>query len=124
MLAQAELQTGSVSVILLAGGVGKRMGVGCFQQHALLCTWAKPDVSCAWQARMPKQYMLLRGQPIATHSMDVFAHMSEVGEVVVVCEPCYRSELAAALLHACLLTPLSQSCLGAGACLRTTGGKS
>ena len=42
------------------------------------------------QAPMPKQYMTLRGQPIATHSLDVFAHMPEVGEVVVVCEPSYR----------------------------------
>ena len=39
---------------------------------------------------MPKQYMLLRGQPIATHSLDVFARMPEVSEVVVVCEPDYR----------------------------------
>ena len=42
------------------------------------------------QAPMPKQYMILRGQPIATHSLDVFARMPEIAEIVVVCEPDYR----------------------------------
>lgn len=45
----------SVSVILLAGGVGKRMG-----------------------ASIPKQYLELKGQPIATHSLQTLAHMREV----------------------------------------------
>jgi 2-C-methyl-D-erythritol 4-phosphate cytidylyltransferase len=54
----------SVSLVLLAGGVGKRMG-----------------------AAIPKQYLELRGQPIATYSMAMFAGMPTIGEIVVVCEP-------------------------------------
>lgn len=57
----------SVSVILLAGGTGKRMG-----------------------ANMPKQYLPLLGQPIALHSFYTFANMEEVKEIVVVCDPSYR----------------------------------
>ncbi|XP_002960618.2 2-C-methyl-D-erythritol 4-phosphate cytidylyltransferase, chloroplastic [Selaginella moellendorffii] len=57
----------SVSVILLAGGVGKRMG-----------------------ADMPKQYLRLLGQPIALYSFYTFANMPEVKEVVVVCDPSYK----------------------------------
>ncbi|KAK9834066.1 hypothetical protein WJX81_007367 [Elliptochloris bilobata] len=61
-----RVEDGSVSVVLLAGGVGKRMG-----------------------AAMPKQYLPLQGQPIALYSLDVFAAMREVGELVVVCDPSY-----------------------------------
>ncbi|CAK9869225.1 unnamed protein product [Sphagnum jensenii] len=57
----------SVSVILLAGGKGKRMG-----------------------ANMPKQYLPLLGQPIALHSFHTFAKMEEIMEIVVVCDPSYR----------------------------------
>lgn len=57
----------SVSVILLAGGKGKRMG-----------------------ANMPKQYLPLLGQPIALYSFHTFSLMSEVKEIVVVCDPSYR----------------------------------
>lgn len=62
------MPAGSVSLVLLAGGVGKRMG-----------------------APIPKQYLELFGQPIATYSLQTFASMPEVGEVVVVCEDEYRS---------------------------------
>ncbi|KAI6701781.1 hypothetical protein NL676_016105 [Syzygium grande] len=58
---------GSVSVILLAGGKGKRMG-----------------------ASMPKQYLPLLGQPIALYSFYTFSQMREVKEIVVVCDPSYR----------------------------------
>jgi len=64
---QAPVPDGSVSIVLLAGGVGKRM-----------------------KATMPKQYLPLRGQPIALWSMQTFARMREVGEIVVVCDPSYR----------------------------------
>ncbi|KAJ8767721.1 hypothetical protein K2173_020661 [Erythroxylum novogranatense] len=57
----------SVSVILLAGGKGKRMG-----------------------ANMPKQYLPLLGQPIALYSLYTFSQMSEVKEIVVVCDPSYK----------------------------------
>ncbi|KAF8664059.1 hypothetical protein HU200_054968 [Digitaria exilis] len=56
----------SVSVILLSGGQGKRMG-----------------------ASMPKQYLPLLGLPIALHSLKTFCQLKEVKEVVVVCEPDY-----------------------------------
>jgi 2-C-methyl-D-erythritol 4-phosphate cytidylyltransferase len=65
--AQQALPDGSVSVVLLAGGVGKRMG-----------------------AAIPKQYLELRGQAIATYSLATFAAMREVGEIVVVCDPSWR----------------------------------
>ncbi|XP_031263658.1 2-C-methyl-D-erythritol 4-phosphate cytidylyltransferase, chloroplastic-like [Pistacia vera] len=57
----------SVSVVLLAGGKGKRMG-----------------------ANMPKQYLPLLGQPIALYSFYTFSHMPEVKEIVVVCDPSYQ----------------------------------
>lgn len=66
--AAAALPDGSVSIILLAGGVGKRMG-----------------------AAIPKQYLELKGQPIATYSLETFAKMREVGEIVIVCGPDWRS---------------------------------
>lgn len=66
-LADIAVEAGSVSVVLLSGGVGKRMG-----------------------ANMPKQYLPLRGQPIAVYSFLTFASMKEVGEIVVVCDPTYE----------------------------------
>ncbi|XP_028805033.1 2-C-methyl-D-erythritol 4-phosphate cytidylyltransferase, chloroplastic-like [Neltuma alba] len=57
----------SVSVVLLAGGKGKRMG-----------------------ACIPKQYLPLLGQPVALYSFNTFSHMGEVKEIVVVCDPSYR----------------------------------
>ncbi|XP_010030242.2 2-C-methyl-D-erythritol 4-phosphate cytidylyltransferase, chloroplastic isoform X1 [Eucalyptus grandis] len=61
------VREGSVSVILLAGGKGKRMG-----------------------ASMPKQYLPLLGQPIALYSFYTFSQMREVKEIIVVCDPSYK----------------------------------
>lgn len=63
----AAVNEKSVSVILLAGGKGKRMG-----------------------ASMPKQYLPLLGQPIALYSLYTFSRMIEVKEIVVVCDPSYE----------------------------------
>ncbi|KAK2406361.1 2-C-methyl-D-erythritol 4-phosphate cytidylyltransferase, chloroplastic [Trifolium repens] len=57
----------TVSVVLLAGGKGKRMG-----------------------ANMPKQYLPLLGQPIALYSFYTFSRMIEVKEIIVVCDPSYN----------------------------------
>eukprot|EP00667_Euglena_gracilis_P013604 EG_transcript_14037 len=65
---QPVVPIGSVTAILLAGGVGKRMG-----------------------ASIPKQYLELKGRPIATYSLATFAAMLEVGELVVVCNDEWRS---------------------------------
>ena len=102
MLLQAAhpaVKDGSVSVILLAGGIGKRMGVSqparsvrqllpagnaCWQWRGLT------HVMTALQASIPKQYLELLGQPIAVYSLLTFMAMPEVGEVVIVCDPSYR----------------------------------
>ena len=57
----------SVAVILLAGGSGKRMG-----------------------APTPKQYLPLKGKPMAAHSLAAFAAMPEVRQIVIVCDPSYQ----------------------------------
>lgn len=41
-------------------------------------------------ASIPKQYLELRGRPIATYSLSMFANMPEVGEIVIVCDPSWR----------------------------------
>lgn len=64
---EEEVPASSVSVVLLSGGSGKRFG-----------------------APIPKQYLELRGRPIAAHSMATFARMPQVGEIVVVCDPAWR----------------------------------
>ncbi|KFM29052.1 2-C-methyl-D-erythritol 4-phosphate cytidylyltransferase, chloroplastic [Auxenochlorella protothecoides] len=58
---------GEVSVVLLSGGTGKRMG-----------------------AAIPKQYLKILGEPICTYSFRTFLAMPEVAEVVVVCDPSWR----------------------------------
>nr|AMJ39464.1 2-C-methyl-D-erythritol 4-phosphate cytidyltransferase [Bixa orellana] len=65
--ASVSVKEKSVSVILLAGGRGKRMG-----------------------ASMPKQYLPLLGQPIAMYSLYTFSRLREVKEIVVVCDPSYE----------------------------------
>ena len=60
------VEPSSVTLVLLAGGVGKRMG-----------------------ANMPKQYLPLLDVPIAVYSLRKFATMEEVGEIVVVCNEDY-----------------------------------
>ena len=67
-VAAAAVPDGSVSVVLLSGGVGKRFG-----------------------ASIPKQYVELMGKPIATYSMETFSRMPAVSEIVIVCEPEWRS---------------------------------
>jgi 2-C-methyl-D-erythritol 4-phosphate cytidylyltransferase len=49
-------------------------------------------------ANMPKQYLPLRGQPIATYSLRLFAALPSVGEIVVVCDPSYRDVFTSAQL--------------------------
>ncbi|XP_042983413.1 2-C-methyl-D-erythritol 4-phosphate cytidylyltransferase, chloroplastic-like [Carya illinoinensis] len=57
----------SISMILLAGGKGKRMEVS-----------------------MPKQYLPLLGQPIAVYSLYTFSQLIQVKEIIVVCDPSYK----------------------------------
>lgn len=57
----------STAVILLAGGIGSRMG-----------------------SSIPKQFLMLQNKPIVMHSFDLFISMPEVTEIVVVCLPEYR----------------------------------
>eukprot|EP00741_Cyanophora_paradoxa_P013344 tig00020684_g12887.t1 len=63
-----ETDPENVSVILLAGGVGKRMG-----------------------ASMPKQFLPLQGRPIVLHSLELFQSLRpNVFEIVIVCDPSSR----------------------------------
>jgi 2-C-methyl-D-erythritol 4-phosphate cytidylyltransferase len=57
-----------ISVILLCGGKGSRMG-----------------------SSVPKQFLLLQNKIIALYSFDFFCQLDEVDEIIVVCEPTYRS---------------------------------
>jgi 2-C-methyl-D-erythritol 4-phosphate cytidylyltransferase len=41
-------------------------------------------------AAIPKQYLDLKGAPIATYSLRTFAGMREVSEIVIVCDPSWR----------------------------------
>lgn len=59
--------TKDIGVILLAGGVGTRMG-----------------------SETPKQFLLLKGKPIARYSFDLLTRTPGVAEVVVVCAAAYR----------------------------------
>ena len=49
-------------VILLAGGVGKRMG-----------------------ADIPKQFLMVKGKPIIVHTIERFQENSQIDKIVVVC---------------------------------------
>lgn len=58
----------SISAILLAGGKGHRMG-----------------------SSTPKQYLHLQEQPVALFSFGCLSACAAISEVVVVCEPIYRT---------------------------------
>lgn len=59
------------SAILLAGGKGTRL-----------------------QSLCPKQFLPLVGKPIICYSLDILCAMKAIAEVIVVCDPIYRKELA------------------------------
>lgn len=54
-------------MVLLAGGVGKRMG-----------------------AKIPKQFIELNGRAIATYSLETFAKMHQTLEIVIVVDPSWK----------------------------------
>lgn len=56
------------SVIFLAGGRGTRMG-----------------------SATPKQYLPVHGKPLALYSFEVFVSLTEIQDMIVVCEPEYES---------------------------------
>lgn len=57
----------NVGLILLAGGQGVRFG-----------------------GAVPKQYMMLKGKPLAVHAFHLFQECFEIAEIVVVCAEDYR----------------------------------
>ncbi len=57
----------NLSVILLAGGLGSRFG-----------------------ASLPKQFLPLQGQVIASYSLNLFLTFSQIQEIIIVCDPAYR----------------------------------
>ncbi len=58
----------NVSVIIVAGGKGIRMGV-----------------------RVPKQYLRIKGKMLIEYALEVFLSMEDVSEVVIVCAEEYRA---------------------------------
>jgi 2-C-methyl-D-erythritol 4-phosphate cytidylyltransferase len=66
-----KLRTGTVGVILAAGGVGTRM-----------------------KTTTPKQFLLLNGKPIAQHSLDLFDSIPEIAEIVIVCAAEFRHQFS------------------------------
>jgi 2-C-methyl-D-erythritol 4-phosphate cytidylyltransferase len=58
----------TATIVLLAGGRGSRM-----------------------KSVVPKQYMELQGKPVALHSYEHFINLPEAIEIVVVCDPSFRS---------------------------------
>lgn len=63
----AETNRRDISVIIVAGGIGSRMGTP-----------------------IPKQFLPLGGIPIVLHSFHVFAELAEVAEIVIVCDSSYQ----------------------------------
>jgi 2-C-methyl-D-erythritol 4-phosphate cytidylyltransferase len=57
-----------ISVILLAGGSGMRL---------------RGDV--------PKQFLLLKGKPVAAHSLELFEAHPDVSEIILVCDVAYHA---------------------------------
>ncbi len=55
-------------MILAAGGIGSRMS-----------------------ASLPKQFIPLSGKPLALYSFELFCQMGQIDEIVVVCDPKFRS---------------------------------
>lgn len=106
-----------MSVVLLSGGVGKRMKASMPKQYLdlrgkvrRLACWLSPQsrlthAGChgaGWGVSNPRPSPVRariacrgpRPQPIATWSLGMFAGMAEVGEVVVVCAPEYEEVFA------------------------------
>ncbi len=63
-----------ISVILLAGGTGSRMGTS-----------------------VPKQFLDIHGKPVASYSFDLFSNLPYVSQIVVVSPPAYRELFPGAL---------------------------
>lgn len=57
-----------VSIIILAGGMGRRM-----------------------QTAIPKQFMLLQQKPVILHSFEVFNRLPNAKEIVVVCDASFQA---------------------------------
>ena len=62
-----SLSSIKVSAVLLAGGLGLRMG-----------------------ASTPKQYIPLHGKPVALHALDALRRSPHIHQVIVVCAPRYQ----------------------------------
>lgn len=60
------------TLIFLAGGTGQRMN-----------------------RQIPKQFLPLNGKPIALYSLEVFAQLEEIEEIIVVCPPTYNALFSA-----------------------------
>jgi len=58
------------TAVILAGGIGTRLG-----------------------GTKPKQYLPLKNKPIIAYSIDLFSSLPELRELIIVCQPEYRSVL-------------------------------
>ena len=66
----------SIGIIVLAGGIGERLG--------------QP---------IPKQYVLLGGKPIIVHVLDKLEELDGISRVIITCPPAYLDETRTLLAH-------------------------
>ncbi|GAB5037288.1 2-c-methyl-d-erythritol 4-phosphate cytidylyltransferase [Nannochloropsis oceanica] len=71
MAAGEQATIEGVSVVLLAGGVGKRM-----------------------KADRPKQFLELLGKPVLLHSLEIFSTLPGINRIVIVLDQSYRKDFA------------------------------
>jgi 2-C-methyl-D-erythritol 4-phosphate cytidylyltransferase len=87
------------SLIFLAGGKGIRMGTATPKEIPENSLSRRSDrilreLGNGVSHGLPKQFRPLMGKPLARYSFEIFAALSEIDEIIIVCEPQYRFHFA------------------------------